>query len=125
MTIRERVAHLLKAWPKIYPTAHCELDFHTPLQLLVATILSAQSTDKRVNIVTPALFRKYRTAQNYVDAPLTELENAIKSTGFFRNKAKSIRGAMRDIVQKHCGKVPETMAELCALPGVGRKTANE
>ena len=91
MTIRERVARLLKAWPKIYPTAHCELDFRNPLQLLVATILSAQSTDKRVNIVTPALFRKYRTAKNYADAPLPELENVIKSTGFYRNKAKSIR----------------------------------
>jgi endonuclease-3 len=75
-------------------------------------------------MVTPALFRKYRTAKNYADAPLTELENAIKSTGFYRNKAKSIRGAMREIVEKHGGKVPDTMAELIALPGVGRKTAN-
>src|SRR5262249_39323932 len=94
MTARERVAHLLKAWPKIYPHAHCELDFRNPLELLVATILSAQSTDRRVNMVTPALFRKYRTAKSYADAPLPELENAIKSTGFYRNKAKSIRGAM-------------------------------
>ena len=124
MTARERVAHLLKAWPKIYPRAHCELDFRNPLQLLVATILSAQSTDKRVNMVTPSLFRKYRTAKDYADAPLPELENAIKSTGFYRNKAKSIRGAMREIVEKHGGKVPETMEELCVLPGVGRKTAN-
>src|SRR5262249_3137558 len=124
MTVRERVAHLLKAWPKIYPHAHCELDFRNPLQLLVATILSAQSTDKRVNMVTPALFRKYRTAKDYVDAPIAELENAIKSTGFYRNKAKSICGAMREIVEKHRGKVPDTMAELTALPGVGRKTAN-
>jgi endonuclease-3 len=124
MTPRQRVTQLLKAWPKIYPHAHCELDFRNPLQLLVATILSAQSTDKRVNMVTPTLFRKYRTAKNYVDAPLPELENAIKSTGFYRNKAKSIRGAMREIVEKHGGKVPDTMTELCALPGVGRKTAN-
>jgi len=124
MTARERVAQLLKAWPKIYPHAHCELDFRNPLQLLVATILSAQSTDKRVNMVTPALFRKYRTAKDYADAPLPELENAIKSTGFYRNKAKSIRGATREIVEKHGGKVPETMADLYALPGVGRKTAN-
>src|SRR5437762_7732849 len=124
MTTRERVAQLLKAWPKIYPTAHCELDFHNPLQLLVATILSAQSTDKRVNIVTPALFRKYRTAKDYAGAPLPELENAIKSTGFYRNKAKSIRGAMREIVEKHGGKVPDTMEELCALRGVGRKIMN-
>jgi endonuclease-3 len=124
MTTRERVAELLKAWPKIYPTAHCELDFHNPLQLLVATVLSAQSTDKRVNMVTPALFRKYRSAKDYADAPQPELENVIKSTGFYRNKAKSIRGAMREIVEKHSGKVPDTMEELCALPGVGRKTAN-
>ncbi len=124
MTIRERVARLLKAWPKIYPTAHCELDFRNPLQLLVATILSAQSTDKRVNMVTPALFRKYRTARHYADAPIVELENTIKSTGFYRSKAKSIRGAMREIVEKHGCNVPDTMEELCALPGVGRKTAN-
>jgi endonuclease III len=124
MTARERVAQLLKVWPKIYPTAHCELDFRNPLQLLVATILSAQATDKRVNMVTPELFRKYRTAKDYADARPAELENAIKSTGFYRNKAKSIRGAMRAIVQKHRGNVPDSMAELCALPGVGRKTAN-
>jgi endonuclease-3 len=124
MTTRERVARLLKAWPKVYPDAHIELDFRNPLELLVATILSAQSTDKRVNMVTPALFKKYRTAKNYADAPQAELENAIKSTGFYRNKAKSIRGAMRAIVEKHGGKVPDTMEELCALPGVGRKTAN-
>ena len=121
MTARERVAQLLKAWPKIYPDAHCELDFRNPLELLVATILSAQSTDKRVNMVTPALFRKYRTAKDYADTPIPKLENAIKSTGFYRNKAKSIRGAMREIVEKHGGKVPDTMAELCALPGVGQK----
>src|SRR3982750_4976999 len=111
MPVRERVVQLIKVWPKVYPNAHCELDFRTPLELLVATILSAQSTDKRVNMVTPALFRKYRTAKNYADAPLPELENAIKSTGFYRNKAKSIRGAMREIVEKHGGTVPETVAE--------------
>ena len=124
MTTHGRVARLLKAWPKIYPSAHCELDFRNPLQLLVATILSAQSTDKRVNMVTPALFRKYRAAKDYAGAPLPELENLIKSTGFYRNKAKSIRGAMRQIVEKHGGKVPDTMEELYALSGVGRKTAN-
>src|ERR1700752_4586488 len=109
MTVRERVAQLLKLWPKIYPDAHCELDFRNPLQLLVATILSAQSTDKRVNMVTPALFKKYRTARDYDNAPQAWLENAIKSTGFYRNKAKSIRGAMRAIVEKHGGNVPDTM----------------
>ena len=124
MTTRERVAQLIKIWPKVYPNAHTELDFRNPLQLLVATILSAQSTDKRVNMVTPALFTKYRTAMDYADAPKADLENAIKSTGFYRNKTKSIRGAMRAIVEKHGGKVPDTMEELCALPGVGRKTAN-
>ncbi|HEY2625449.1 MAG TPA: endonuclease III [Candidatus Udaeobacter sp.] len=124
MTTRERVAQLLKIWPKVYPNAHCELDFRNPLQLLVATILSAQSTDKRVNMVTPVLFKKYRTAKDYADAPQAELENAIKSTGFYRNKAKSISGAMRTIVEKHNGNVPDTMEELYALPGVGRKTAN-
>src|SRR5947208_11677417 len=101
MTTRERVAQLIKAWPKVYPTAHCELDFRNPLQLLVATILSAQSTDKRVNMVTPALLRKYRVAKDYAEAPLPELENAIKSTGFYRNQAKRIRGGMREIVGKH------------------------
>src|SRR5947207_5809109 len=117
MTARERVKQLIKVWPKVYPSAHCELDFRNPLELLVATILSAQATDKRVNMVTPALFKKYRTAKDYVNAPQAELENAIKSTGFYRNKAKSIRGAMRAIVENHTGKVPDTMEELYALPG--------
>src|SRR3954469_13401289 len=116
MTARERVAQLLKAWPKIYPHAHCELDFRNPLQLLVATILSAQSTDRRVNMVTPALFKKYRTAKDYANAPQAQLEKAIKSTGFYRNKTKSIRGAMHEIINKHSGKVPDTLEELCALP---------
>src|SRR6201990_2245798 len=116
MTARERVKQLIKIWPRVYPDAHTELNFKNPLQLLVATILSAQSTDKRVNMVTPALFKKYRTAKDYADAPQAELENAIKSTGFYRNKAKSIRGAMRAIVEKHGGRVPDTMEQLCALP---------
>src|ERR1700755_2213461 len=116
MTARERVKQLIKAFTRIYPDAHTELNFKNPLQLLVATILSAQSTDKRVNMVTPALFKKYRTAKDYADAPQAELENAIKSTGFYRNKAKSIRGAMRAIVEKHGGRVPDTMEQLCALP---------
>jgi endonuclease-3 len=124
MTAQERVAQLVKAWPKVYPGAHCELDFHNPLQLLVATILSAQCTDKRVNMVTPALFKKYRTAKDYVSAPKSELENAIKSTGFFRSKTKSIQGATSTIVERFGGKVPDSMDELCQLPGVGRKTAN-
>jgi endonuclease-3 len=124
MTARKRVAQLIKAWPKIYPGAHCELDFKNPLELLIATILSAQCTDKRVNMVTPALFRKYRTARDYAAAPQSELENAIKSTGFYRNKTKSIRAATSKIAAKFGGKVPSTMDELRTLPGVGRKTAN-
>jgi len=124
MTARERVKQFIKAFPEIYPGAHCELDFKNPLQLLIATILSAQCTDKRVNMVTPALFKKYRTAADYAKAAPAELENAIKSTGFFRNKAKSIRAATLTIAEKFNGRVPETMDELRELPGVGRKTAN-
>ena len=124
MTTRERAAELVKAWPKVYPNAHCELDFRNPLQLLVATILSAQCTDKRVNMVTPKLFKKYRTAKDYAEAPQAEVEKAIRSTGFYRNKAKSIRAAMHAIAEEHGGKVPDTMEKLRALPGVGRKTAN-
>ena len=93
MTARERVAQLVQVFPEIYPGAHCELIFKDPLQLLISTILSAQCTDKRVNMVTPALFKKYPTAVDYAKAPAAELENAIKSTGFFRNKTKSIRAA--------------------------------
>ena len=124
MTVRERVAKLLKAWPKIYPNAHCELNFRNPLELLVATILSAQCTDKRVNMVTPALFKKYRTAKDYANASQSEFEKAIRSTGFYRSKTKSILGAMRAIAEEYRGKVPDTMEKLNALPGVGRKTAN-
>jgi endonuclease-3 len=124
MTRPERAKALVEVLPKVYPDAHCELHFKTPLQLLIATILSAQCTDKRVNMVTPALFRKYRSAADYAAAPAAELEKAIQSTGFFRNKTKSVRAATAAIAREHGGKVPETMAELHALPGVGRKTAN-
>jgi endonuclease III len=124
MTARERVKQLIKVWPKVYPNAHTELNFKTPLELLIATILSAQCTDKRVNMVTPALFKKYRSAKDYAKVPQAELENAIKSTGFFRSKTKSIRGATSTIVTKFGGKVPDSMEELRELPGVGRKTAN-
>jgi endonuclease-3 len=115
---------LIKIWPQVYPGARCELDFKNPLELLVATILSAQCTDKRVNMVTPALFAKYKTAKDYAKASQAGLENAIKSTGFFRSKAKSIRAAMSAIAERFGGKVPSTMEELRELPGVGRKTAN-
>jgi len=116
-----RVVETLK---KAYPGAHCELDHSSPLQLLVATILSAQCTDKRVNMVTPALFKKYRTAKDFADAPQEALEQEIKSTGFFRNKAKSIRACCKTLVERHGGEVPRTMDELTAMEGVGRKTAN-
>jgi len=124
MTARERVAQLVEALPKVYPNAHCELDFRTPLELLVATILSAQCTDKRVNAVTPALFAKYRNAEAYAKAPPAALERLIRSTGFFRSKTKSIRAAAATIVAVHGGRVPDTLEKLHALPGVGRKTAN-
>ena len=124
MTRRERTEELVQLLPEVYPGAHCELDFKTPLQLLIATILSAQCTDKRVNLVTPALFARYRSAAAFAAAPTAELEKAIQSTGFFRNKTKSIRAAAAAIEKEHGGKVPQTMDELHALPGVGRKTAN-
>ncbi len=124
MTARERVELLVEVLPEVYPGAHCELDFRNPLELLVATILSAQCTDKRVNLVTPGLFARYRKARDYAAAPPAELENAIRSTGFFRSKTKSIRGAIAAIEERHGGKVPETMEALNELPGVGRKTAN-
>ena len=124
MTPRERVAALVKALPKVYPDAHCELDFRDPLELLVATILSAQCTDKRVNAVTPALFAKFRSAADYAKASPGTLEKMIRSTGFFRSKTKSIRGAAAAIVAEHGGRVPNTMEKLHELPGVGRKTAN-
>ena len=108
----------------LYPDAHCELDFQTPLQLLVATILSAQCTDKRVNMVTPALFAAYPTAQALADAPIEHLEELVKTTGFFRMKAKNIQGMARALVERHGGEVPADMDALIQLPGVGRKTAN-
>jgi endonuclease III len=124
MTNRERVAQLVEMLPRVYPGAHCELNFRNPLELLVATILSAQCTDKRVNLVTPTLFAKYRTARDYANASPATLERLIRSTGFFRSKTKSIRAAAAAIVAEHAGRVPDTMEKLRGLPGVGRKTAN-
>jgi len=121
---KARAKKIVAALQKVYPDAHCELNFSNPLELLVATILSAQCTDKRVNIVTEELFKKYRTAADYAEAKLPELEQAIKTAGFYRNKAKNIQAAARSIVEKHGGKVPDTMEELVELGGVGRKTAN-
>ncbi len=120
----ERSNGILAALKKAYPGAHCELDHAKPLELLIATILSAQCTDKRVNMVTPGLFRKYRIALDFANVPQEVLEQEIRSTGFFRNKAKSIRACAKSIVERHNGEVPRTMEELTALGGVGRKTAN-
>jgi endonuclease-3 len=119
-----RLKKIIKALDRAYPGAHCELDHTDPLQLLIATILSAQCTDKRVNLVTKELFKKYRSAADYANAPLAELEQAIKSTGFFRNKAKNIQTCCRKLILRHGGRVPRTMEELTQLDGVGRKTAN-
>ena len=113
-----------RALAATYPTAHCELDFRSPLELLVATILSAQSTDKGVNAVTPALFARYPTALDYAKADRAELEEMIHSTGFFRNKANSLIGLGAALVDRHDGVLPRTLDELVKLPGIGRKTAN-
>jgi endonuclease-3 len=107
-----------------YPDARTELDWSNPLELLVATILSAQTTDVQVNRVTESLFTKYRTAEDYADSNPEELEEDIRPTGFYRNKARSLRGMANALVEEHAGEVPRTMSELVALPGVGRKTAN-
>lgn len=109
---------------KTYPEVRCALHHEDPFQLSVATILSAQCTDKRVNMVTPALFKKYPTAQKMAQASQKDLENLIRSTGFYKNKAKSIKGFSQAIIEHHSGKVPATLEELTALPGFGRKTAN-
>ena len=119
-----RTLEIIAALERTYPDAHCELVHQNPLELLIATILSAQCTDKRVNIVTETLFKKYRSAKDFANAKIPELENDIRTTGFFRNKARNIKTACSDIVQKHAGKVPQTMEELLELGGVGRKTAN-
>ncbi|HEX5220926.1 MAG TPA: endonuclease III [Verrucomicrobiae bacterium] len=119
-----RTKKIIAGLQATYPDAHCELNFSNPFQLLIATILSAQCTDKRVNMVTADLFKKYRSAKDFAEADLSELEEAIKTTGFFRNKAKNIQACCRALVEKHGGEVPRTMEELFALDGVGRKTAN-
>ena len=119
-----RAAAVVRLLRRQYPDATCSLDFHTPLELLVATILSAQCTDERVNIVTRDLFRKYRSAADYAHAPIAELEKDIQSTGFYRNKAKSIRNCCRLLVQQYNGQVPQKIDQLVELPGIGRKTAN-
>ena len=122
--LRARLKKIIAGLRTTYPGAHCELNFSNPLELLVATILSAQCNDKQVNIVTAALFKKYRTAADYAGADATAFEQEIKRIGLYRNKAKNIRGCCRTLVEKHGGNVPESLAELVELDGVGRKTAN-
>ena len=121
---KRRTKTIIARLRKAYPDARCSLNYSNPLELLVATILSAQCTDERVNLVTADLFRKYRKAADFINVELSELEQDIRSTGFYRNKAKAIQGACRLIVEQHGGRVPSTVDELLALPGVARKTAN-
>jgi endonuclease-3 len=122
--LRQRTGRIIRKLKQSYPDARCSLNHSTPLELLIATILSAQCTDERVNLVTAGLFRKYRTCEDYANAPAAELENDIRPTGFFRNKAKAIQGACRVLLAEHGGRVPERMEDLLKLPGVARKTAN-
>jgi endonuclease-3 len=121
---RKRAGQITTLLQKTYPDAHCELNYSNPLELLIATILSAQCSDKQVNIVTVQLFQKYRTAKDFAEASLPELEADIKRIGLFRNKAKSIQACCRALIEQHSGAVPETMKALVELAGVGRKTAN-
>ena len=122
--LRTRARQIAGLLAKQYPDARCALNYENPLQLLIATILSAQCTDVRVNMVTPALFARYPDAEAFAEADIGELEKAIQSTGFFRNKARSIKACCKQIVAEHGGQVPGTMEALFNLPGIGRKTAN-
>ncbi|MDT7539655.1 MAG: endonuclease [Actinomycetota bacterium] len=124
MGLVRRARRINRELAALYPDAHCELDFTSPLELAVATILSAQCTDKRVNEVTPALFRRYRTAADYARADRAELEDLIKPTGFFRNKTTSLIGLGAALVERYDGQVPKRLVDLVTLPGIGRKTAN-
>jgi endonuclease III len=122
--LSDRMKQIIRALKKEYPQATCALNHENPLELLIATILSAQCTDERVNIVTATLFRKYRSCEDYVAVPLSELEMDISSVNFFRNKAKAIQAACQILIEEHGGQVPQSIEELTKLPGVGRKTAN-
>ncbi len=124
LALTRRARRINKELAALYPDAHCELDFTTPLELAVATILSAQCTDKRVNEVTPALFRAYRSAQDYASADRAVLEEQIRSTGFYRNKTTSLIGLGAAVVERHGGELPGRLEDLVKLPGIGRKTAN-
>lgn len=124
MTPKKKIPEILKRLKKVYPDAQCALKYKTPFHLLVATVLSAQCTDKRVNRVTPNLFKKYKNLQDFAKANISELEQDIRSTGFFRNKAKNIKACSQMLVKDFKGKVPDQMDQLVKLPGVARKTAN-
>jgi endonuclease III len=124
MNPAEKIGPILKLLDEYYGDAHVTLDFTNPLELLVATVLSAQCTDVRVNQVTPAIFRQYPTAAHYADAPIEDLEQAIYTTGFYHNKAKSIKALCQALVEKFRGQVPASLDDLVKLPGIGRKTAN-
>lgn len=124
MNRRKQAQKVARALKKEFPEAGCSLEFRSPLELLISTILSAQCTDVRVNKVTPKLFATFRTAEAFAEAPVERIEELVRSTGFYHNKAKNIKGACRAIVDRFGGRVPGTMDELISLPGVGRKTAN-
>lgn len=122
--LKKRVREVIRRLKRVYPDAKCSLNHSNPFQLLIATILSAQCTDERVNMVTADLFRKYRKPEDYLKVPAQELEKDIQSTGFFRNKTRSIQGTSKVLTEEYGGQVPHTMDELLELPGVARKTAN-
>jgi endonuclease-3 len=122
--VRTRARRIVRLLAKMYPDAHCALHYENPLQLLIATILSAQCTDARVNMVTPGLFARFPNAKAFATADRRELETAIQSTGFFRNKARNIQECCKQLVSQYNGQVPQTLEELVKLPGIGRKTAN-
>ena len=121
---KARASKIYEILDPLYTREKTALKYRTPFQLLISTILSAQCTDKQVNMVTPGLFKKYKKPQDFLDAPISDIEDAIRSTGFFRNKTKSIKGCCQGLMDMYGGKVPETMEEMIKLPGVGRKTAN-
>ncbi|MGD0517778.1 MAG: endonuclease III [Thermoguttaceae bacterium] len=122
--IKQYAAKIAKILREHYPDAKCELDYETPLQLLIATILSAQCTDERVNLVTKSLFRKYPDADAYANAPQKDLEREIQSTGFYHNKAKSIQSCCQSLLERYKGEIPQDIEKMIELPGIGRKTAN-